>query len=76
MRSRVLQCTKRAIKQRERSRHRAKGQATRRTRLGREHIIVVKEVLHPSHYVVNVGGCGELDTLAVLIDPGVVQPVK
>ena len=49
------------------------GRAPIRTGLGGEDVLVVKEVLHPCHHVVDVGGCGELDALAVLVDPGVVQ---
>ena len=44
-----------------------------RTGLGGEDVLVVEEVLHPGHHVVDVGGCGELDALAVLVDPSVVQ---
>lgn len=44
-----------------------------RTGLGGEGVLVIEEVLHPGHHVVDVGGCGELDALAVLVDPCVVE---
>ena len=44
-----------------------------RTGLSGENVLVVKEVLHPCHNVVNVRGCRKLDALAVLIAPGVVK---
>ncbi len=44
-----------------------------RTGLGGEGVVIVKEVLHPCHHVVDVGGRGELHALAVLVDPRVVK---
>ena len=49
------------------------GKEMGRTGLGGEDVLVVEEVLHPGHHVVDVGGCGELDALAVLVDPCVVE---
>ena len=43
------------------------------TGLSGEDVLIVKEVLHPCHHVVDVGGRGELHALAVLVDPRVVE---
>lgn len=38
-----------------------------------EHAFVVKEVLDPGHYIVDIGGSWKLDTSAILVDPRVIQ---
>ena len=49
------------------------GRAPTRTGLGGEDVLVVKEVLHPCHHVVDVGRRGELHVFAILVDPRVVE---
>lgn len=44
-----------------------------RTGLRGEHVLVVQQILHPSHYIVNVGRRWELYALAILVDPRVVE---
>ena len=44
-----------------------------RTGFSREDVLIVKEVLHPCHHVVDIGGRGKLHALAVLVDPRVVE---
>lgn len=51
-------------------------QTETRTRLCREHVLVVKQVLHPSHHVVDVSRCGQLHALPILVDPRVVETVE
>lgn len=52
------------------------GRAEARTRLCREHVVVVKQVLHPSHHVVDVSRRGQLHALSILVDPRVVETVE
>jgi hypothetical protein len=43
------------------------------TRLCWENIFIVEKVLNPCHDIVNVRGRGKMDTLAILINPRVVE---
>ena len=45
-------------------------------RLGGECLLIVEQVLAPSHYVVNVRRCWQVCTFAVLIYPCIAQPVS
>ena len=45
----------------------------RRTGLGREDVLVIEQILHPGHHIVDVGGRRKLDTFPVLVDPGVIE---
>ena len=43
-----------------------------RTRLGREGIFVVQQVLDPCHDIIDVRRCSQLHALAILVDPCIV----
>jgi hypothetical protein len=38
-----------------------------------EHGFIIEKVLDPCHDIVDVRGCGKMDTFAILIDPCVVE---
>lgn len=43
------------------------------TRFCREDVLIVEQVLDPGHDVINIGRCGEVDALSILIDPSVIE---
>ena len=55
------------------SRERPRRHASR-TRFCRERVLVVKQVLHPRHHIIDVCRCRQLHMLAICVDPRVIEP--